>query len=133
MGAVMLLRGKALGQVGLLDEGYFMYSEEVDLCYRLKRSGWKVRYTAGAQATHLWGGSSRQAPAEAVVRLYRSRALFFRKHYGRLAAILFKFILWVEIVLRVVGGNLGYLLSHRPEIKVIASNYRYLSTNVWGF
>lgn len=58
MGAVMLVRRKALNGEMLFDDNFFMYSEEVDLCYRLDKGGWAVRYVPDARATHIWGGSS---------------------------------------------------------------------------
>jgi GT2 family glycosyltransferase len=52
MGACMLLRREALDEVGLLDEGFFMYYEDIDLCYRMGRKGWKVRYEPGIAVRH---------------------------------------------------------------------------------
>lgn len=104
MGAVLLLRREALNQVGLLDESYFMYSEEVDLCYRLRRKGWKTRYEPGAKAVHLWGGSARKVPAQTMIRLYQSRMQFFRKHYGGLTAGIYKAML---LMFNAARGFLG--------------------------
>lgn len=133
MGAVMLLRRQGLEQVGLLDEGFFMYSEEVDLCYRLKKAGWQVWYLPDVQATHLWGGSSRQVPAATLVRLYQSRVQFFRKHYGRLAALAFKGILYLESLLRVLGGYSAFLLMKRAKLRDIANGYAYLFPRIGAF
>lgn len=81
LGACLLLRGAALAQVGLLDEGYFMYVEEVDLCYRLKRAGWEVWHVPAAHVVHLGGQSTRQMPERMFVELHRSRYRFFRRYY----------------------------------------------------
>lgn len=80
LGACLLLRRKALTQVGLLDEGYFMYVEEVDLCYRLKQAGWQVYHVPAAQVVHHGGQSTRQLPDRMFVELHRSRYRFFHKY-----------------------------------------------------
>lgn len=133
MGAVMMLRRRALDEIGLLDEGFFMYSEEVDLCYRLYKGGWKVRYEPAAQAVHLWGGSSRKVPAETMVRLYQSRTRFFRKHYGHGTASLFKALLWFEGALRVLGGYGIYPLSRNKTALQKARSYRAVLSRLEAF
>jgi len=80
LGACLLLRGEALEQVGLLDEGYFMYVEEVDLCYRLKRAGWEVWHVPAARVLHYSGQSTKQLPGRMFVELHRSRYRFFHKY-----------------------------------------------------
>lgn len=86
IGACMLVRSAALAQVGLMDEGFFMYSEETDWCYRFHKAGWRVTFVPQSVIIHLGGGSTRQVRAAMLVELYRSRVRFFRKHYGPLPA-----------------------------------------------
>jgi GT2 family glycosyltransferase len=81
-GACLLARRKAIDAVGLLDEDFFMYSEETDWCFRMAKSGWEVCYLADAEVTHLGGGSSQRASDEMLVQLYQSKLRFFHKHYG---------------------------------------------------
>jgi len=81
-GACLLARRKAIEMVGLLDENFFMYSEETDWCFRMVRNGWKVYYLPGAEVVHFGGGSSQQASDEMLAQLYQSKLCFFRKHYG---------------------------------------------------
>jgi N-acetylglucosaminyl-diphospho-decaprenol L-rhamnosyltransferase len=81
LGACLLLRGAALQEVGLLDEGYFMYVEEVDLCYRLKQAGWDVWHLPTACVVHYGGQSTKQVSARMLVELHRSRYRFFHKYY----------------------------------------------------
>jgi GT2 family glycosyltransferase len=87
VGACIIARASAVCEVGLLDEGFFMYSEEVDWCYRFRAAGWAVGYVAEARIVHLGGGSTRQVRPQMLAELYRSRVRFFRKHYGPLAAL----------------------------------------------
>lgn len=81
LGACLLLRCAALSQVGLLDEGYWIYVEEVDLCYRLKQAGWQVYHVPQAEVVHYGGQSTRQLPERMFVELHRSRYRFFGKFY----------------------------------------------------
>ncbi len=89
-GACMLVRNDTYLAAGGLDENFFMYAEEVDLCYRLKQAGWEVWYQPSAWVTHLGGGSSKERKVQREVDLYRSRVQFFRKHHGKLAGDLLK-------------------------------------------
>jgi GT2 family glycosyltransferase len=108
-GAFMMARAAAIDQVGLLDEGYFMYSEEVDWCYRFKAAGWKVLYSPGAETVHIGEGSSRKIRADMLIQLYRSRICFFRKTHGRRSAVLLKLIIGLNCLLRVGPGAVYYL------------------------
>ena len=119
LGACMLVRRRAIDQVGLMDEKFFMYSEEVDWCYRFKKAGWKVYYVPHAQAIHIWGGSSKQVEVGMFVQMYRSRVAFFQKHYGRLSALLMKSLLALACVIRLAVGPMTYLAagSTRERIK----------------
>jgi N-acetylglucosaminyl-diphospho-decaprenol L-rhamnosyltransferase len=90
MGACMMLRRTALDQVGPLDERYFMYTEEVDLCHRLSQGGWQLWYVPAARVTHYGQASSRQVPREMFLQLYRSKVQFYRKVGGEALASKFK-------------------------------------------
>lgn len=87
-GACLLLRRCVIEAVGPLDEEFWMYSEDTDLCYRIHRAGWKVYYLPDVEVVHLGGASSRQCRPESVARLYGSKVRFFRKHYGPVPAVL---------------------------------------------
>jgi len=84
IGACLILRRTALDAVGLLDERFFLYFEEVDLCLRLRQAGWRVRYLSEATVTHLGGKST--GPADLRHR-YESLFTFYDKHYLRWHAI----------------------------------------------
>jgi N-acetylglucosaminyl-diphospho-decaprenol L-rhamnosyltransferase len=83
LGACMCARRATLDQIGGFDEGFFMYAEEVDLCWRIARAGWEVWYTPDATVVHHEGASTRQFRSEMLVQLHKSRARFFALHYGR--------------------------------------------------
>jgi N-acetylglucosaminyl-diphospho-decaprenol L-rhamnosyltransferase len=82
-GACMLIRRRALEQVGGFDPGYFMYFEEMDLCLRLHRAGWRVVFDPLAEVKHVVGGSTRSAPYRKVVHHHRSALRFYCRRYAR--------------------------------------------------
>ena len=82
LGAAMMARGEVIQQAGLMDEGYFMYAEEIDWCFRVKRAGWESYCVPTAQIVHHAGGSTRQFRDKMFVALWRSRFRLFRIHYG---------------------------------------------------
>ena len=82
LGACMLVRGDAIREVGLLDEGYFMYVEEVDWCRRLRRAGWEVWCEPRALVVHHEAQSTRQFRESMYVQLWRSRDRYFRSYHG---------------------------------------------------
>ena len=90
-GCSLMIRREALDGVGHLDENYFLYSEEVDLCYRLKQAGWKTLFDPQASIVHYGGQSALQQTQERVfaksivTNLFQARYYFFRKNYGRLS------------------------------------------------
>ena len=80
LGAALLVRGAAIHEVGLLDDGYFMYCEEMDWCLRMHQAGWGVVAAPEARILHHEGRSSRQTPWLSFERLWRSRFRFYAKH-----------------------------------------------------
>ncbi|MFH1084657.1 MAG: glycosyltransferase family 2 protein [Chloroflexota bacterium] len=81
VGAFMLLRAQALEEAGLLDEVFFMYGEDLDLCYRIKARGWRVRYEPSVVVLHRKGAASRKVSRRAIIAFYDAMKLFHDKHY----------------------------------------------------
>lgn len=82
VGAAILARAGAIQQTGGFDENFFMYSEELDLCKRLRGAGWRVAYCPAAVITHHEGKSSGQASARRMIHFNTSKVKYFRKHHG---------------------------------------------------
>jgi hypothetical protein len=80
IGACMIVRKEAIEQVGFLDQDYFLFLEETDWCWRMKKAGWKVFHVPNVQIYHLQGGSKNQLPAQAWLEYYRSLYKFFKNH-----------------------------------------------------
>ncbi|HET90945.1 MAG TPA: glycosyltransferase family 2 protein [Chloroflexi bacterium] len=81
VGAFMLVRAEAIAQVGLLDEQFFMYGEDLDWAYRIKAAGWRVYYNPAVTVLHVKRAASRHS-LRAQVEFYRAMDIFYRKHYA---------------------------------------------------
>ncbi|MDP8235400.1 MAG: glycosyltransferase family 2 protein [Candidatus Erginobacter occultus] len=90
MGAALFLRREALDEVGLLDEGFFLYFEEVDLCRRLTGAGWALWYNPAAEIVHLGGESTGQEGGRALYYFYQSQFRYFEKVFPPSRARIFK-------------------------------------------
>jgi hypothetical protein len=115
MGAALLLRRTALDQIGRLDERFFMYYEEVDLCHRLKQAGRRTVFVPEATITHLMGESSRQVPVATQIMMLDSLLRYLRKHRGRVAMSLFNCVFKPGVIAQwlwdFVTGVFQYLAS----------------------
>jgi GT2 family glycosyltransferase len=81
-GCYMLVRRKAIDQVGGMDENFYMYGEETDWCYRFRQAGWRIVFTPAGQIIHFGGASSSQVREKMSLQLKGSILLFLRKHRG---------------------------------------------------
>jgi N-acetylglucosaminyl-diphospho-decaprenol L-rhamnosyltransferase len=119
IGAALCVRRAAYEQVGGLDEGFFMYSEELDWCRRMKAAGWKVVYLPPAQVIHHAGRSSEQVPAATHIRFNRSKVRYFRKYHGALMAEVLRWFLLgnfaSQLVLELAKGLVGHKRQLRAE------------------
>lgn len=95
VGACLALRREALERVGPLDERFFMYSEDEDLCYRLRLDGWSVWLLPHMRVRHVGGGAAVQALDRMRAEARMSQAAFIRKHHGRAAEFLFRTLMRV--------------------------------------
>jgi hypothetical protein len=83
-GACLMVKREVFEDVGLFDEEYFMYSEEVDFQFRARKHGWSVYYLPSVQTIHLGGASQNRWQRRAMV--YRGKLLFYQKHYGKVVS-----------------------------------------------
>ena len=110
-GACLLVRREVLNGVGGLDEGYFMYAEEVDWCYRMHEAGWEVWYAPAARVVHLGGASSANRRPQREADLYRSRVRFFRQHRGSAQAVALKIMIVAVSLPKIVWHKAWRFLS----------------------
>ena len=113
-GACLLVRREAMKQAGSLDEDFYMYGEDVDWCYRLRRAGWQVWYDSHTYIIHLGSQSTRLVQEEMGLERFRSRHALFRKHRGPLYAGIYKALL-LAITLAKQAFFWGRALVSRDE------------------
>jgi GT2 family glycosyltransferase len=80
-GACLVVRRRVVDAIGLLDERFFMYGEDLDFCLRAKRAGWTVRYEPSVVVQHQHGAASRKRALRTTFHFFRAMDLFYKKHY----------------------------------------------------
>jgi N-acetylglucosaminyl-diphospho-decaprenol L-rhamnosyltransferase len=127
--ACVLIKDDVFRQAGLLDEGYFMYFEDIEFCYRARQAGWKVAHNPEARVVHLRGGSS---PVKEQTRLkkrvpkyfYESRTRYFYQSYGWLGLTAANLLWWVG---RIISGTRQLL--GRSDKAVVEGQWLDIWTN----
>lgn len=120
--ACLLLRRTTLDQVGLLDESYFIYGDEADLQYRIKKAGWEIYFLPEVTTLHYGGRSMTRWPRRKMV--YRGKMLFFQKNYGPVRSFLLRFMLAFLSLAKIAYWGLLSLLPHKRDLarKELRSN-----------
>jgi len=131
-GACFLVRRDCFQVLGGLDEGFFLYHEDVDFCLRARRQGFEVRLVAGARVVHLLGATSFKDRRAFLLRFSESRDLLIRKHYKGLKSCLLRSIhragLGLKAVVYSVAGLLTDRLDFQEEAHHHAAAHRHLLT-----
>jgi N-acetylglucosaminyl-diphospho-decaprenol L-rhamnosyltransferase len=112
--ACLLLRREALSKIGLLDETYFIYGDEADLQYRLKKAGWKVYYLPNVTTIHYGGRSMDRWKRRKMV--YRGKMLFFRKNYGELRTGLLRMMLAALSLGKMLVWGAAYFIPGKRDL-----------------
>lgn len=94
LGATMMIRREVIQQIGMFDPEFFMYGEEVDWQWRMRKGGWRILCAPQAQVVHLDGGSTRQVKPRSVRNLWESRLYLFSKHYPMWKYRIAKWLIW---------------------------------------
>lgn len=110
-GAFMMMRKEALDKVGLLDETFFMYGEDIDLSYRLIRGGYKNYYFPDARIIHYKGESTKKSSINYVIVFYKAMIIFASKHFSQGNARLFSFFINIAIYLRAGAAILNRFMQ----------------------
>ena len=98
-GAFMFIRQKCLDSVGLLDETFFMYGEDIDLCYRIKQDNWKIVYYGKAIITHFKGASSKKQKFKLIYEFYRAMYIYYKKHLSNTTSFIISLIVYLGIAI----------------------------------
>jgi hypothetical protein len=99
-GCYMLVRRETIEQVGIMDEGFFVYGEETDWCYRFRKNGWKVMFAPVGEIIHFGGQSTAQRPVAMIVQLRLSILKFMKKHYIWPAYLIARFLVALFFAVR---------------------------------
>ncbi len=116
-GAALMARREAIEQVGLMDERFFMYSEELDWCRRFRDAGWRIVYLPTAQVIHHEGKSSEQVIAARHIHFQTSKVRYFRKYHGRLAAETLRLFLLGNYVWQLGLEGAKWLVGHSRSLR----------------
>jgi len=116
-GACLLVRRKTIEEVGLLDENFFMYYEDTDWCYRMRKKGWKTFYFPFFEVIHYIGKSSNKFNPKVFIERYKSMYYYFRKHKGKGVIPLLHFIICSGLILRFISLLTIYLFNKDKELK----------------
>ncbi len=124
-GCFILVRRQAIEQVGILDERFFMYGEETDWCYRMKKNGWKIMFTPVGQIIHYGGQSASKTPVTMIIQLRLSILKFIKKHYGRPSVFLARLLTALFFIVRLPVWFVVFLFRprHRSEASTKLQSY----------
>jgi len=117
VGAAMLVRRTVVEAIGGLDEGFFMYSEELDWCRRIRAAGWKVAYIPHARVIHHGGKSSEQVAPARHIYFQASKVRYARKYHGWLVAELLRAWLLAQYGWQIVVEGAKWLVGHRRDLR----------------
>jgi len=133
-GAALMARREAIEQVGPLDEGFFMYSEELDWCRRFREAGWRVVYLPTAKIVHYVGKSSEQVLPARHIHFQTSKVRYVRKYHGPLAAEALRWFLLGNYAWQLVLEGAKWLVGHKRPLRAqrIGAYWRVLRSGLRG-
>ena len=114
-GACLMVRYDIIRSIGFFDARFFLYYDEIDLCYRIKKGGWKIFFVPYMNIVHHSNQSSKQIPLDIVRWKNRSKLLFFEKHYGKWSIALLVLSLAMRGFIVRILCPISWLLFRRPR------------------
>ncbi len=131
-GAAMLTRRETVAQVGGMDEGFFMYSEELDWCRRIREAGWRVVYFPEARIVHYEGKSSEQVVPARHIYFQSSKVRYTRKVHGNAAAECLRLWLLAQYVWQIGVEGAKWLIGHRRDLRAarVAAYHQVLKSKL---
>jgi GT2 family glycosyltransferase len=116
-GSAIMARREVYEQIGGLDEGYVMFSEELDWCKRAKDAGWRVTYVGTAKIIHHGGKSADQVIARKHIHFQESKLRYFRKYHGRFVAYMLKTFLLINYAWQIGLETIKSLLGSKRDMR----------------
>ena len=134
LGAFLCIRRSVMQAVGFLDEDFFMYSEEVDYCRRVRALGWTIYWVPTSQVIHYGGQSTRQDATKMFLCLYQGKVKYFRKHNGSRSAIFYKGLLFFTALTRLAMLPMAWMgpSNQRESYLKGVNNYSRLLKSLPG-
>ena len=117
VGAALMIRREAWQQIGPLDEGFFMYFEELDWCRRCREAGWEIHYRPVAEILHHEGKSSEQVVTARTIRFQRSKIRYFAKYYGSGWATVMRLFLLGTYAFQLGEETLKWLAGDKRDLR----------------
>lgn len=123
MGSCLMLRREVFSRIGLLDENLFLFFEDVDLCLRIKKAGWKIYYLPDAKIIHYGGQSITKSKLELSLQWHKSKYYFFRKHHGKFTLLKLKilniFILTINLLILAIKDKKRVSEKWKTYLKIL--------------
>lgn len=116
-GSALMIRREVYEQIGGMDEGFFMFSEEVDWCKRAADHGWKVAYVGSTSIIHHGGKSTEQTGARSHIYFQTSKIRYFRKHHGASAAAMLRLYILLNYRIQWFIESAKSALGHKREMR----------------
>lgn len=104
MGAFMLIRKKVFKQIGLLDEQFFIYGEDIDFCYRTKKAGWRIYYNPKLIIRHHHGGTTNKSRLKHILKFHHAMFLYYKKHLAKKNSFIINAFVYWGITTRIIGN-----------------------------
>ena len=115
IGCFWCVRREALDSVGMLDENYFIYAEDIDWCKRYRDAGWDVVFYPGAEAIHFGGASSEIAPLRFYIEMQKADLQYWQKHHGSFKKYIYRANLYLFHIIRIVANSGLYFLPFKKK------------------
>lgn len=126
-----MVRREALNNVGLLDERFFIYGEDIDWCRRFRTAGWRIVFYADARSVHYGGASSAAAPVRFYIEMQRANFQYWQKHHSNFSCFLYCGVVLIHQVLRTIGYSAAYLANADARDREGHNIRRSIATILW--
>jgi GT2 family glycosyltransferase len=120
-GAFFVVRRDVLDEIGLFDEDFFFLGEDIDLCIRVRRSGWQIWYVHDVEILHYGGQSSRQVSIEASILSIRATQTYLKKYFNSFDVYIYLVGMWILCLLKAISYTILSLL--KPQKRKKAHHY----------
>jgi len=130
-GCVILIPREVIEKIGLFDEQFFLYSDEVDLCKRIWNGGWRVHYTPEGEIIHYAGQTAKTMQVKSSIIQLQSKFKYFKKHHSTVQAYIVNMSYIVGIFIRIVGWNIAKILRLKDKQQAEGNIKTYWKVLLW--